>query len=963
MNRHTFPAAWLARWWTVVLVRTIRSQILAALLAMSVTSAMVGVVAVRDLHREGRLVDRTFDKSLMSINYARAASADFNAVQALFARRLFVTDPVARARMDKETGDLESEMAEDLSVAVERAQSERVLKAAKRVDAAVAAWTEARRAASTAKETDPESIWSVLDSEAAVVGQQLDLLINYTAGDGFTARQDAHRTIGGDQRLILAATLAALVTSCILAWLLARRMIKPIREASGIAARIAAGDLDVLVPVGHDDEFGALLLAMEAMRGAIKASLVREVAMRRSAQTRLADALESSLEGVVVVDAQATIALANTRVAALLAPVCPPVRAGDGAEALVSCIGALPGVTLEGEGPSSTREAALPDGRWLRVSSNATRDGGSIIVCSDISLVKAQEAALKATNLWLDAALANLSQGVCLFDGDNRLRVYNNRFCAILGIDPAAIAPGMPLAAVVARSHAVEEVETVNGRFLAAIEVRIRRRRPVTDLLAFRDHRTISLSHRPIDDGSWLATFEDVTDRLQAEQKISFMARHDALTGLPNRALFAERIEAAVSALGRGEGFAILCLDLDHFKQVNDTLGHPVGDNLLRVLADCLRGCIRETDMVARLGGDEFAIVQSAIADPQETTALAGRIVDLLSRPFDIDGNRITVGVSIGISLAPGDGVSYDKLLKNADVALYKAKADGRNTWRFFESGMDERLQARRLLELDLREALDRQQFELRYQPLYDVVADRICGAEALIRWLHPERGCVAPSDFIPVAEEIGIITPIGDWVLARACRDAAQWPGDVSVAVNVSAAQFREGRLVAKVVEALYASGLPAHRLELEITESVLMTNSGAMILALRQLRDLGIRISMDDFGTGYSSLSYLRSFPFDKVKIDRSFAVDVASTAQARAIVRTVIALCTSLGMRTTAEGVETAEQLAVLRAERCHEVQGFHLSDAVPCAALVGLLGRTWPARTSPQDRDDEVYKRTA
>ena len=306
------------------------------------------------------------------------------------------------------------------------------------------------------------------------------------------------------------------------------------------------------------------------------------------------------------------------------------------------------------------------------------------------------------------------------------------------------------------------------------------------------------------------------------------------------------------------------------------------------------------------------------------------------------------MGVSIGISLAPGDGVSYDKLLKNADVALYKAKADGRNTWRFFESGMDERLQARRLLELDLREALEKQQFELRYQPLYDVVADRICGAEALIRWHHPERGCVAPAAFIPVAEEIGIITPIGDWVLARACRDAAQWPGDVSVAVNVSAAQFREGRLVAKVIEVLYASGLPAHRLELEI-------------LALRQLRDLGIRISMDDFGTGYSSLSYLRSFPFDKVKIDRSFAVDVASTAQARAIVRTVIALCTSLGMRTTAEGVETAEQLAVLRAERCHEVQGFHLSDAVPCDAFVGLLGRTWPARTSPED-GDEVYQRT-
>ncbi len=955
MMKSNVLAVCVARCRAVILVRTIRSQIFVVLLAMSVISALVGVVAVRDLQRAGGLVDRTFDRSLMSINYARAASADFNALQALFARRLFAKTAGARASMDKEAVELEAEMAEDLLIAVERAQSERVRTAGQRVDAAIAAWTQARRRVADA--TEPDVIWSVLDREAAVVGQQLDLLINYTAGDGFIARQNAHRTIQDDKRFIIAAALAALVTSCILAWLLARRMIKPISKASSIAARIAAGNLDVVVPVGQDDELGALLLAMEAMRGAIKASLVREVAMRHSAQTRLADALESSREGVIVVDAEATIALVNTRMATLLEAVCPPVQAGDSADALMACIGALPGSILEREGPSSTREAALPGGRWLRVSSNATRDGGSIIVCGDISLVKAQEAALKATNLWLDAALSNLSQGVCLFDSDNRLQVYNNRFCAILGIEPAGIMPGASLADIVGRSTAVDEVDRRNGRFLAAIEARIRRRRPVTDLLALKNNRTISLSHRPIDDQSWLATLEDVTDRLQAQQKISFMARHDALTGLPNRVLFAERIEAALLAVGRGQGFAILCLDLDHFKQVNDTLGHPVGDSLLRVLADCLRDCVRETDMVARLGGDEFAIVQSAITGPQEVTALAGRIVDLLSRPFEIAGNRITVGVSIGISLAPGDGTSYDKLLKHADVALYKAKSDGRNTWRFFESEMDERLQARRVLELDLRDALDKQQFELRYQPLYDVVTDKICGAEALIRWHHPERGCVAPSSFIPVAEEIGLITPIGEWVLARACHDAAQWPDDVSVAVNVSAAQFREGRLVAKVVEVLYASGLPAHRLELEITESVLLTNSGAMLLALRQLRGLGIRVSMDDFGTGYSSLSYLRSFPFDKVKIDRSFAVDVASRDEARAIVRTVIALCTSLGMRTTAEGIETREQLEILRAEQCHEVQGFYLSDAVSSAAFVELLGRTWPR----SDEEQPPYKR--
>lgn len=902
---------------------------------MSVITATLGYISVRGLEREGALVDRTFDRSLMSINFARAAATDFKALEAVAARRAFATDSAVRAAFDHKLGELAAEMDEDLSVSVGRAQSERAVAVGGKVESAVAEWKSAM--SKVLSDTQDKAAWASFDHHAAIVAQELDLLINYTAGDGFKYRQSAHATINADRKFNIAATVLALALSGAIAWLLSRRLVLPIAKASEIAGRIADGDLGVAVPIGNDDEVGALLAAMDAMRSNIKASMEREVELRRSAQTRLAAALESSREGIVVVDADGRIALANAQASHLLGADGEPLSAGDPSDRVDAALARV------SDGAAADYAAAhdveLAEGGWLRISRNRTQEGGSIFVYSDISLVKAQQAALKTANLWLDAALANLSHGLCLFDSANRLRVFNHRFVEMFGLPAAEVRHGMTFDALVALGfgdgcalQARRATPSAGGCCAAG--------GPTEHLHQLSQGRTISVSHRSLEEQSWLATYEDVTDRLQAAEKIAFMARHDSLTGLPNRAFFGERIEVALAAVDEGEAFALLCLDLDRFKEVNDTLGHPIGDELLVAVAGRLRNATRGTDLVARLGGDEFAIIQ-AIDTPQEAAALAQRIIAALAAPFEIEGTPLTIGVSIGISLAASDGRSYDALLKNADLALYRAKDEGRNKWHFFEPAMDEQQRVRRLLELDLRRALEHDQFELEYHPLVEVKTGRINGFEALLRLRHPVRGLVPPAEFIPVAEETGLIVDIGDGVLRRACCDAASWPGDVSVAVNVSGAQLRSGRLLAAVEAALDESGLPARRLILEITESVLIANAQTARTMLDKCKTMGIRIAMDDFGTGYSSLSYLRSFPFDMVKIDKSFVGEVTTRPESAAIVHAIIALSMSLGMRVTAEGVETEAQLAFLRSENCHAAQGFLFSRPVPLAVVPSLL----------------------
>ncbi|WP_199743391.1 EAL domain-containing protein [Caulobacter sp. 602-1] len=442
-----------------------------------------------------------------------------------------------------------------------------------------------------------------------------------------------------------------------------------------------------------------------------------------------------------------------------------------------------------------------------------------------------------------------------------------------------------------------------------------------------------------------LGVSEDIAERKRAEAQIARLAHYDPLTELPNRVLFQRHLSEALARRARkGDQLAVHFIDLDRFKTVNDTLGHPLGDELLRVAAERLRGCVREGDTVARLGGDEFAVVQAGLSDMTGATRLAERIVEAMSAPFDLQGHQVVIGASVGVAAAPSDGEDADELLKKADMALYRAKADGRGAFHFFERAMDEQLQARRALELDLRRALTAGEFELYYQPLYNLGDERVTGCEALLRWRHPERGMVSPADFIPLAEEIGLIVPLGDWVLRTACAEAARWPDHVRLAVNLSPAQFRDRGLVRTVVSAIAASGLPAQRLELEITESVLLQDSAANMSMLHDLKALGVRISMDDFGTGYSSLSYLRSFPFDKIKIDQTFVRDILEDSDAMAIIKAVLDLGSSMGIVTTAEGVETLEQLNALRGQGCAEIQGYFISRPAPASEIAQLLGIT-------------------
>ncbi|AWM02309.1 EAL domain-containing protein [Bradyrhizobium amphicarpaeae] len=548
---------------------------------------------------------------------------------------------------------------------------------------------------------------------------------------------------------------------------------------------------------------------------------------------------------------------------------------------------------------------------------------------------------LGAQQMVLDTALENMSQGLCMFDADGKIMLFNERYAAMLRRTDIALA-GRLLVDVLREEEAKGEWHGDADEFFARLVADAREGRTTTDVVN-RFGRSIRVVNQPMQGGGWVATFEDITEWLEAQAKISHMARHDALTSLPNRVLFHEQLEQGLRRTRSGDQLAVLCLDLDHFKDINDSLGHPIGDALLKEVGRRLTAAVGESDTVARLGGDEFAVVQIGRSEETAARSLAGRLVEIISAPYEIDDHQIVIGVSIGISLSPQDGSDPSELLKNADLALYRAKADGRGTYRFFETGMDARAQARRLLEMDLRAALQRDEFEAYYQPIRDVASGRVVAFEALLRWNHPQRGLIAPIDFIPLAEETGLILQLGEFVLRSACTDAATWPDDVDLAVNLSPVQFKNPNLIASVTAALAVSGLDARRLELEITESVLLQNSEATLTTLHELRAMGVRISLDDFGTGYSSLSYLRSFPFDKIKIDRSFVSELATREDSMAIIRAVTGLGRSLGIVTTAEGVENDVQLELLRREGCTQAQGYLFSKPRPASDVAMMLNR--------------------
>ena len=527
-----------------------------------------------------------------------------------------------------------------------------------------------------------------------------------------------------------------------------------------------------------------------------------------------------------------------------------------------------------------------------------------------------------------DVALNNMSHGLCMLDQQDRLQVWNERFIELLHLQNAPIRVGMRMPQLIRHSIRAgnfkgQSVKQVIGELAGGL-----RQDKFDQFQTSPDgERTIAVSRRMKTGGGSVIILEDVTERKRAQERIAHLAQFDELTGLANRTQFHERFNAMLSSEHEGENHVTIHLiDLDRFKSINDTLGHPIGDKLLKEVAARLSTVIRPIDMITRFGGDEFVVLQTATERHQDAKRLAMRLASTLNNPFEVDGHRIDIGASIGIAMAPHDGVDADQLLKKADMALYAAKNGGGGNHCFFVMEMEDAAQERRALELDLREALTLQQFHLNYQPLVDLATGRVTTCEALLRWTHPVRGNVPPSVFIPVAEETGLIVAIGEWALNRACVDAVTWPHGVKVAVNLSPVQFRERGLTLQVVSALAKSGLSAQRLELEVTERLLLDDNEGTLAAMQQLKNLGVSLSLDDFGTGYSSLNYLRKFPFNKIKIDRSFIVDLGDEHDARAIIGAVASLGASLDKIVVAEGIETVEQMKLVSSQGCHEGQGY-------------------------------------
>jgi len=589
-----------------------------------------------------------------------------------------------------------------------------------------------------------------------------------------------------------------------------------------------------------------------------------------------------------------------------------------------------------GTGPRS-RSTADTDDRRSRTEPETDR---SARVLDRINRAAA-ELALAEQNRRFDAALSNMPHGLCMFDGDTRLILCNAAYRRLYALPENLTLPGTPLQDIL--DHRIvtgsAPIDWEDYRDIV-IESEQRGGDLINRHIQLQDGRTIQITHNPIPEGGYVASHEDVTEILAAAADRR-LARHDPLTGLPNRTLLRERLDRALIHSRKNSPLAVLCVDLDHFKEVNDTLGHPIGDQLLRAVAGRLTACVRERDTVARLGGDEFIVLLPGIQGRKAARDLADRLIETVGAPFEIQGHRITIGASIGLAMAPEDGDEAEILLVNADLALYRAKALGRAIACFFEPGMDARAEARRQLEEEFRQAVEAERFELHYQPEVDTTSGAIVGFEALLRWNRPGQGIVSAAEFIALAEETGLIARLDEWVIGRACADAARWPRAVRVAVNLSPAQFRCRTLIDTVVRALAVSGLAPERLELEVSESVLRSDGERALATLHQLRDLGVRIAMDDFGAGYSSLGCLRMFAFDKIKIDPSFITGLSEPGPCAAIVKAVAGLGASLGVVTTAEGVETPEQLARLREQGCGAAQGYLLGRATPASEVSALL----------------------
>ena len=544
-----------------------------------------------------------------------------------------------------------------------------------------------------------------------------------------------------------------------------------------------------------------------------------------------------------------------------------------------------------------------------------------------------------------DTALNNMPHGLAMFDADGRVLVVNRRWSEILPIDPETITTRSRCEAIIAAYVELGLMsERDGGRIIEAVGTR-RGDLASSQLEVTAGDRNVDMTFQPMESGGLVVAIEDITEKRRTEARIAHMARHDALTGLPNRSLYQERLDAALAMMNGDDMLAVLFVDLDNFQQINDTLGHSMGDAVLIEVADRLRFTVGENDVVARFSADEFVILQTGARSEHDVISLAGRVIETIGDIVQVEGKAIACGASVGIALAPRDGTDADQLLKSADMALARAKAGGRGMLHFYEEEMDRRAQARRAIEMDLRRALQNDELAVYFQPLLNLKTLGVTTCEALVRWPHPVRGMISPAEFIPVAEETGLVLEMGRQVMRKACQACAGWSDGVSVAVNLSSVQFERDDVVAVVAEALSISGLDPSRLELEITETLLLKDSAPVLETLERLKAMGVRLSLDDFGTGYSSLSYLHKFPIDKVKIDRSFVRPITTDRKAAKLLRGVTRLGAELGLAVVVEGVETHEQLKMIDAAGVvTEIQGFILSPAVPDAQVRAMMGRT-------------------
>ena len=668
------------------------------------------------------------------------------------------------------------------------------------------------------------------------------------------------------------------------------------------------------------------------------------IAEAKRAHDRLMEAIDILPEGIVFLDADGRYILWNKKYAEIYSRSSDLFQPGARLQDTIR-IGVARGDYPEAAGreeewiterieklfhPDGRHEQKLSDGRTILIEERLTGDGGVVGLRVDITELKQREESFR---LLFDGNPVPMI--VCARE-DGRVLAVNEAAAKHYGYSRAAFEQLNILNLQAYESEPPWAIERSSEEQAARTWKHVRADGGLIDLAIYSRH----LVHEGT--SAVLLALMDITERKRAEARLAFLAQHDALTGLPSRNLLRQQIDDKLTQMRRSaDKVAVLVLGLDHFKSINDALGHAIGDRLLRGVGKRLRSILRQEDIVARLNSDEFAIVQGGLAGPDDAAQLCRRLLQAIADPYLLDGHSVTIDATIGIAMAPNDGDDAEKLLKNADMALSRAKNETRGTFSYFEAGMDARAQSRRKIEVDLRAAIQHDVLQPHYQPLVDLSTGRITGVEALVRWPHPDRGMIPPSEFIPVAEETGLISALGRGMLRQACSDAATWPDEVRVAVNMSPLQFRVGNVLSLVMDALKQSGLPPDRLELEITETLVLEKSGQVLATLHALRALGVRISMDDFGTGYSSLSYLRSFPFDKIKVDQSFVRDLAANREAQAIVRSIISLGRGLGVTITAEGVETEAELRCLRAEGCHEGQGYLFSRPRPNAQIARLL----------------------